>query len=119
VHAYLDRFDDASAAVLRPEFARRTDLPTFFGWAPRCLPGTGRREECGPAGALVCQLTGAAGELDDLVPGPGADALTRHQLEVARASAATLAARGTIVLRLHFTDRVAGLVTLARAVQQL
>jgi glucose-6-phosphate isomerase len=120
VHAYLDRLDDASAAVLRPELARRTGLPTLFGWAPRCLPGSGQREKGGPPGALVCQLTGAADDGFDPGPAePGADPLAEHQLAQARADASALAARGTTVLRLHFTDRVAGLVTLARAVQQL
>jgi hypothetical protein len=118
VHAYLDRGDDASAAVLRPELARRTGLPTFFGWAPRCLPGSGQRDKGGAPGAIVCQLTGAAEELALPGDGPG-DPLAEHQLALARSDGAALSARGTNVLRLHFTDRVAGLVTLARAVQQL
>jgi hypothetical protein len=112
VHAYLDRLDDASAAVLRPELTRRTGLPTTFGWAPRCLPGGGQRDKGGPADAVVCQLTGAA-EPD--LP----EELAELQQAQARADADALADRGLPVLRLHFTDRVAGLVTLARAVQQL
>ncbi|NMH81567.1 glucose-6-phosphate isomerase [Pseudonocardia xinjiangensis] len=112
VHAYLDRLDDASAAVLRPELTRRTGLPTTFGWAPRCLPGGGQRDKGGPADAVVCQLTGDA-EPD--LPGE----LAELQQAQARADAEALAERGLPVLRLHFTDRVAGLVTLARAVQQL
>ncbi|GAA1260791.1 glucose-6-phosphate isomerase [Pseudonocardia aurantiaca] len=122
VHAYLDRVDDASAAVLRPELARRTGLPTVFGWAPRWLPGSGQRDKGGPVGALVCQLTGAADDTDadpGADPGTGTDPLAEHQIAQARGDAVALATRGTIVLRLHFTDRVAGLVTLARAVQQL
>jgi hypothetical protein len=116
VHAYLDRLDDASAAVLRPELTRRTGLPTTFGWAPRCLPGGGQRDKGGPADAVVCQLTGdPEPDLPDALPGELA-ALQRAQ---ARADAAALARRGLPVLRLHFTDRLAGLVTLARAVQQL
>jgi hypothetical protein len=117
VHAYLDRIEDASAAVLRAELARRTGLPTTFGWAPRCLPGTGQHTKGGPPAALVCQLTA---DPDD----PGlrpetAEALDAVQRGVADADAAALTARGRPVLRLHFTDRVAGLVTLARAVQEL
>jgi hypothetical protein len=104
VHAYLDRIDDASAAVLRAELARRTGLTTTFGWAPRCVPGVGER-------AAVCQLTGdAPGDPEPL------GALQRAQ---ARADAAVLARRGRPVLRLHLTDRLAGLVTVARAVQDL
>jgi glucose-6-phosphate isomerase len=112
VHAYLDRLDDASAAVLRPELARRTGLPTTFGWAPRCLPGGGQRDKGGPADAVVCQLTGES-------PPDLPEALAELQQAQARADAAALAHRGLPVLRLHFSDRVAGLVTLARAVQQL
>lgn len=112
VHAYLDRLDDASAAVLRPELTRRTGLPTTFGWAPRCLPGGGQRDKGGPADAVVCQLTGES-------PPDLPEALAELQQAQARADAAALAHRGLPVLRLHFSDRVAGLVTLARAVQQL
>jgi glucose-6-phosphate isomerase len=57
VHAYLDRIEDASAAVLRAELARRTGLPTTFGWAPRCLPGSGQHAKGGPPATRVCQLT--------------------------------------------------------------
>jgi hypothetical protein len=118
VHAYLDRIEDASAAVLRPELTRRTGRPTTFDWAPRCLPGAGQHAKGGPPGGRVCQLTGAL----DGEPGATSadvDALARVQLAQAGADAAALAARGRPVLRLHFTDRVAGLVTLAHAVQQL
>jgi glucose-6-phosphate isomerase len=119
VHAYLDRGDDASAAVLRPELARRTGLPTMFGWAPRCLPGAAQYAAGGPQGALICQLTGAAGDADDPTDPHLDAALAQLQLAQARADAAAFAARGRPVLRLHFTDRLAGLVTLARAVQLL
>jgi glucose-6-phosphate isomerase len=117
VHAYLDRIEDASAAVLRAELARRTGLPTTFGWAPRCLPGSGQHAKGGPPDTRVCQLTA---DPDD--PGlrpEAAAALDAVQQGLAGADAAALAARGRPVLRLHFIDRVAGLVTLARAVQEL
>jgi hypothetical protein len=135
VHAYLDRIEDASAAVLRAELTRRTGLPTTFGWAPRCLPGAGQHAAGGPPGGRVCQLTAAVDEpaldntalVDPVFDGvlgvhdDGADraALAAVQLAQARAEATALAAHGRPVLRLHFTDRVAGLVTLAHAVQQL
>ncbi len=48
---------DASAAVLRAELARRTGLPTTFGWAPRCLTGSGQHAKGGPPDTRVCQLT--------------------------------------------------------------
>jgi glucose-6-phosphate isomerase len=111
VHAYLDRIEDASASVLRSELARRTGLPTTFGWAPRCLPGAGQHAKGGPAEARVCQLTGT--------PDDPSGALDAMQRQLVQADADALAVRGRHVLRLHFIDRVAGLVTLARAVQQL
>jgi hypothetical protein len=111
VHAYLDPHDDASVAVLRPELSRRAGRLTTFGWAPRCLPGAGQRDKGGPAGAVVCQVTGSAG--------PDGGPLAELQQAQARMDAAALADRGRRVLRLHLTDRVAGLVTLVRAVQEL
>jgi glucose-6-phosphate isomerase len=117
VHAYLDRIEDASAAVLRAELVRRTGLPTTFGWAPRCLPGSGQHAKGGPPATRVCQLTA---DPDDpgLRPETAAalDAVQQHRAAV---DAAALTARGRPVLRLHFTDRVAGLVAVARAVEQL
>lgn len=122
VHAYLDREGDASAAVLRPELSRRTGLVTTFGWAPRCLPGSGQRDKGGPPGGAIVQVTGAAwpdgdgdGGGDDAVTAP----LAGFQRALARSDAAELTRRGRPVLRLHLTDRVVGLVALVRAVQQL
>jgi hypothetical protein len=118
VHAYLDREADASAAVLRAELSRCAGVTTTFGWAPGCLPGGGQHAKGGPGPTAVCQLTGAAtdgGEDPAGDPGP----LAIHQWTVARADAAALAERGRRVLRLHLADRVAGLVTVARAVQEL
>lgn len=121
VHAYLDRNDDASAALLRAELARRTGLVTAFGWAERALPAT-------PA---VCQVTGSdGGDFDggdggDVDGGPddpfepAPDPFGAFQQARARADAAALAGAGATVLRLHLTDRVVGLVTLVRAVQEL
>jgi glucose-6-phosphate isomerase len=118
LHAYLDRESDASAAVLRSELARRTGLPTTFGWAPRCLAGTGQYDWEGPDGVRVCQLTGAGGDPAER-SGEHDEELGELQEAIAAADAAALVARGSRVLRLHLVDRVAGLVTLAKAVQQL
>lgn len=121
VHAYLDRWSDASAAVLRSELARRTGLTTTFGWAPRCLAGTGRYDRAGPGRALVCQITGDAGGLYGAPVGAGdrSAELAARQRAGAVADGAALTHAGRRVLRLHLTDRVAGLVTLANAVQEL
>jgi glucose-6-phosphate isomerase len=115
VHAYLDRAGDAAAAALRPPLARRTGLPTSFGWAPRCLTGTAQQVRDGTGRPAVLQLTGAPpASAAGLKPG-----LARVQREQADADAAALLARGRPVLRLHLTDRAAGLATVARAVHDL
>ncbi|MFC4946485.1 glucose-6-phosphate isomerase [Pseudonocardia sp. GCM10023141] len=108
VHAYLDRHDDASAALLRPELTRRTGRITAFGWAERALA----------TATAVCQVTGSDGDGDGS-DDPGGDPFSAFQQASARADAAALTRDGATVLRLHLTDRVVGLVTLVRAVQEL
>jgi glucose-6-phosphate isomerase len=117
LHAYLDRESDASAAVLRPELARRTGLTTTFAWAPRCLAGTGQHDTEDPHDVPVCQLTGTAGEPGDRREHD--EELGGLQEALAAADATALVARGRRVLRLHLDDRIAGLVTVVKAVQQL
>ncbi len=63
-----------------------------------------------------CHLTGdAPGDGDE----PALAELDSLHAAQARSAVAALDERGHPVLRLHLTDRVAGLVTLARAVQEL
>ncbi len=123
VQAFLDRLDDASATVLRPELSRRSaavrsdPLQTTFGWGPRFLHSTGQYHKGGHQNGVFLQLSGEP--VEDLeVPGRP---FTFGTLQRAQAlgDAQVLAERGRPVLRLHFTDRAAGLVTLVRAVQQL
>ncbi|MCE3549999.1 hypothetical protein LWC33_00840 [Pseudonocardia sp. RS11V-5] len=113
---WLDPADDASVAVLRGELARRAGVPVTFGWGPRDrgVLAPFRRDD--PRPGALCLVTGDPP--DDLVPDPGAW-LTSLALTEAGGVAADVAARGVPVLRLHLTDRVAGLVSLARAVQGL
>ena len=116
VQAYLDRVADASAAVLRTELARRTQLQTTFGWGPRFLHSTGQYHKGGHQNGVFLQLTGAVEE-DIPVPGTG---FTLGALQQAQAlgDADVLAARGRPVLRLHLLDRAAGLVALVHALQE-
>jgi len=67
VQAYLDRLDDASAALLRPELARRTGVQTTFGWGPRFLHSTGQYHKGGHQNGVFLQVTGAV-EQDLEVP---------------------------------------------------
>jgi glucose-6-phosphate isomerase len=116
VSAWLDPSDDASVAVLRAELARRAELPVTFGWAPRQRGVVAPLRRAGPRPGVLLLLTGDAP--DDLVPDPGPLPASLALTE-AGTVAADVAAWGVPVLRLHLTDRVAGLVLLARAVQGL
>ncbi|PXY19137.1 glucose-6-phosphate isomerase [Prauserella muralis] len=117
VQAYLDRLDDASAALLRPELARRTGAQTTFGWGPRFLHSTGQYHKGGHPNGVFLQLTGAAE--DDLDVPDRPYSLGTLQLAQALGDGQVLAAGGRPVLRLHLTDRAAGLADVMRAVQEL
>ena len=116
VQAYLDRIADASAAVLRTELARRTQLQTTFGWGPRYLHSTGQYHKGGHQNGAFLQLTGAV-DTDIPVPGTG---FTLGELQQAQAlgDANVLAAHDRPVLRLHLLDRAAGLVALVHALPE-
>lgn len=116
VQAYLDRIDDASFALVRPELARRSHLQTTFGWGPRFLHSTGQYHKGGHQNGVFLQLTGAS-EANLEVPGRPYD-LGTLQLAQALGDGQVLAERGRPVLRLHLTDRVAGLAQLVEAIQE-
>jgi glucose-6-phosphate isomerase len=107
VMAYLDRHADASAADLRAMLAGLTPHAVTFGWGPRFLHSTGQYHKGGPQVGVFLQITGAV--TDDL-PVPGMP-YTFGTLQAAQAAGdrQALAARGRPVLRLHLTDRAAGL----------
>lgn len=116
VQAYLDRIEDASAALVRPELARRSGRQTTFGWGPRFLHSTGQYHKGGHPNGVYLQITGATpSDLD--VPGRPytLGALQRAQ---ALGDGQVLAEQGRPVLRLHLTDRLAGLVALLRAIAE-
>jgi glucose-6-phosphate isomerase len=117
VQAYLDRLDDASAALLRPELARRTGLQTTFGWGPRFLHSTGQYHKGGHQNGVFLQVTGAVEE-DIQVPGrPYTLGVLQHAQALGDGS--VLADHGRPVLRLHLTDRVAGLAELVKALVEV
>ncbi|MGQ0479884.1 MAG: glucose-6-phosphate isomerase [Pseudonocardia sp.] len=117
VQAYLDRIDDASTAVLRPELARRSGLQTTFGWGPRFLHSTGQYHKGGHQNGVFLQLTGAV--VADVAVPERPYTLASLQRAQALGDGRVLAERGRPVLRLHLTDRVAGLAELVRAVGEL
>ncbi len=117
VQVYLDRLDDASAAVARPDLARRTGLQTTFGWGPRFLHSTGQYHKGGHQNGVFLQISGAV-EQDLPVPErPYTLGVLQHAQALGDGS--VLAAHGRPVLRLHFTDRVAGLVELFKAIAEV
>ncbi|HEV3360302.1 MAG TPA: glucose-6-phosphate isomerase [Pseudonocardiaceae bacterium] len=117
VQAYLDRLDDASAALLRPELARRTRLQTTFGWGPRFLHSTGQYHKGGHQNGVFFQITGVVEE-DMAVPDRE---YTLGSLQHAQAlgDGQVLAQHGRPVLRLHLTDRVQGLAQLVAAIAEV
>lgn len=117
VQAYLDRQDDASAALLRPELAKRIGRQVTFGWGPRFLHSTGQYHKGGHPNGVFLQVTGAV-ETDLPVPGRPYT-LAELQLAQALGDGQVLAEHDRPVLRLHLTDRMAGLADLMRAVQEL
>jgi glucose-6-phosphate isomerase len=117
IQAYLDRLDDASATILRGELARISGLQATFGWGPRFLHSTGQYHKGGHQNGVFLQLTGDSEYTVD-IPGRPFDLGTLQQAQ-ALGDGQVLADRGRPVLRLHFTDRLAGLAATAKAVQDI
>lgn len=117
IQTYLDRLDDASATVLRPELARRSGLQTTFGWGPRFLHSTGQYHKGGHQNGVFLQITGGVEE--DLRVPDQPYTLAGLQRAQALGDGQVLADNNRPVLRLHLTDRAAGLVELVKAAQDL
>ena len=117
VMAYLDRGGDAAVAQVRPLLAAAVDRPVTFGWGPRFLHSTGQYHKGGPQVGSFLQITGAVAE-DLAVPGKP---YTFGELLAAQAAGdrEALARRERPLLRLHLTDRVAGVRQLLDAVRAL
>jgi len=107
VMAYLNRLAEAELAGVREPLAARTSRPVTFGWGPRFLHSTGQFHKGGPPVGVYLQITGVS-ETDLEVPDRP---FTFAKLISAQATgdAKVLADHGRPVLRLHLTDRKAGL----------
>jgi len=111
--AYLDRHADALAHDMRPALAARLAHPVTFGWAPRFLHSTGQFHKGGPQVGAFLQITGAVVQDLDV---PGRDySFGRLQAAQAMGDLRALGQRSRPVLRLHLTDRGAGLEQLLGA----
>ncbi len=113
VTAYLDRLGDAAVAGLRPVLAGATRRPVTFGWGPRHPHRTTQHHRGGAPVGSHLQVTGA---ITDDLPVPGRP-YTFGELQAAQAAGArqALTGRGRPVLRLHLTERAAGVAQLLAA----
>ncbi|ACL39812.1 phosphoglucose isomerase (PGI) [Pseudarthrobacter chlorophenolicus A6] len=117
VQAYFDRLAFAQLEGVRDEFAAVTGRPVTFGWGPRYLHSTGQFHKGGPAIGVFLQVTAAS--TDDLaIP---ERPFTFGELISAQAAgdAQVLEEHGRPVLRLHLTNRAAGVAQLQDIVSAL
>ncbi|HVE63338.1 MAG TPA: glucose-6-phosphate isomerase [Mycobacteriales bacterium] len=117
VMGYLDRLGDAALAEIRRTLAVHTTRPVTFGWGPRFLHSTGQLHKGGPPVGVFLQIT-ADSALDLDVPGRDFT-LSRLQLAQALGDGRVLTEHGRPVVRLHLTDRAAGVHQLLAALPTL
>ena len=117
VQAYFDRLAYASLEGVRDQLAAHSQRPVTFGWGPRFLHSTGQFHKGGPAIGVFLQVTAAA-ETDLPIPGLP---FSFGELISAQAAgdAQVLSEHGRPVLRLHLTDRAAGVRQLQELVSAL
>ena len=117
VQAYFDRLAYASLGGTRDQLAALSGRPVTFGWGPRFLHSTGQFHKGGPAIGVFLQVTAAA-ETDLPIPGLP---FSFGELISAQAAgdAQVLSEHGRPVLRLHLTDRAAGVRQLQELVAAL
>ncbi|GLY28732.1 glucose-6-phosphate isomerase [Kineosporia sp. NBRC 101731] len=116
VMAYLDRLAESELAQVRDALAKHTSRPVTFGWGPRFLHSTGQFHKGGAPVGVYLQIT--ADSADDLeIPDRP---FTFGQLIAAQAAgdATVLAEHDRPVLRLHLTDRKAGLAQLIQVLSR-
>ncbi|BCW10739.1 MULTISPECIES: glucose-6-phosphate isomerase [Paenarthrobacter] len=117
VQAYLDRITHAPLEGIRDELAAVSGRPVTFGWGPRFLHSTGQFHKGGPAIGVFLQITAASSTDLEIPERP----FTFGQLIAAQASgdAQVLEGHGRPVLRLHLTERAAGVAQLQEVVAAL
>ncbi|WP_426762737.1 glucose-6-phosphate isomerase [Pseudarthrobacter sp. 1G09] len=117
VQAYFDRLAFAQLEGVRDEFAAVTGRPVTFGWGPRFLHSTGQFHKGGPAIGVFLQVTAESTEDLAILERP----FTFGELISAQAAgdAQVLEEHGRPVLRLHLTNRAAGVAQLQDIVSAL
>jgi glucose-6-phosphate isomerase len=117
VQAYFDRIAYAELEEVRAPLAALTGRPVTFGWGPRFLHSTGQFHKGGPAVGVYLQITAAASEDLQIPDRP----FSFGELISAQAAgdAQVLSDHGRPVLRLHLTDRAAGVAQLRDVISNL
>ncbi|QCB97734.1 glucose-6-phosphate isomerase [Arthrobacter sp. PAMC25564] len=117
VQAYFDRLAYAPLEGVRDQLAALSGRPVTFGWGPRFLHSTGQFHKGGPAIGVFLQVT-ASSATDLAIPDRP---FTFGELISAQAAgdAQVLSEHGRPVLRLHLTDRAAGVLQLQDLVTSL
>ncbi|HEX7355873.1 MAG TPA: glucose-6-phosphate isomerase [Mycobacteriales bacterium] len=115
VMAYLDRLSEAPVAGVRAALAARLPHPVTFGWGPRFLHSTGQFHKGGPQVGVFLQVT-AEPDGDVTIPGRPFD-FARLQHAQWLGDLHALEKRHRPVVRVHLTDRAAGIAALLEAVE--
>jgi glucose-6-phosphate isomerase len=117
ITAYLDRAGDSKLTELRTVLSEKSGRPVSFGWGPRFLHSTGQFHKGGQQNGSFLQITG---ETVNNYPVPGR-ALDFRTLLMAQALGdnRALATRKYPLLRLHCTERSAGIDQILRAAKAL
>ena len=117
VMAYLDRSGDRDLAKLREIIARKSNRPVTFGWGPRFLHSTGQFHKGGQQNGAFLQITGVTNG-DVVIPGQSFGFKTLIMAQ-ALGDLRALAKRKYPLLRLHLSDRSAGIAQLLKAAEAL
>lgn len=117
VMAYLDRSGDRDLAKLREIIARKSNRPVTFGWGPRFLHSTGQFHKGGQQNGAFLQITGVTNG-DVVIPGQSYGFKTLIMAQ-ALGDLRALAKRKYPLLRLHLSDRSAGIAQLLKAAEAL
>ncbi len=117
ITAYLDRVGDSKLAQLRAILSEKSGRPVSFGWGPRFLHSTGQFHKGGQQNGSFLQITG---ETVNNYPVPGRDFDFRTLLMAqALGDNRALAKRKYPLLRLHCTERSAGIDQILKAAKAL
>ena len=117
IMAYLDRSGDRDLAKLREIIARKSNRPVTFGWGPRFLHSTGQFHKGGQQNGAFLQITGVTNG-DVVIPGQSFGFKTLMMAQ-ALGDLRALAKRKYPLLRLHLSDRSAGIAQLLKAAEAL